>query len=98
MVGSIVKDGCENGRVSVNETSGEVAAVSTTVDGWGELCRIVPLMDTLLVAPIDTELDRNTIDDSDMLGEEVRAVDSVIAKEERRDEVAEGATVCTVED
>ena len=93
-----MKDGCENERVSVKA---EVAAVSTTVDGWGELCRIVPLMNTLLVVPIDTKLDGKTIDDSDTLGEEVRAVDSVTdstTEEEMRDEVAEGATVSTVED
>ena len=91
-----MKDGCENERVSVKDTS--VVAVSmATVDGWGELCRIVPLMDTLLVAPIDTELDTNTID---VPGEEVRAVDSVAdsTTEEEMTEGAEGATVCTVED
>jgi hypothetical protein len=94
-----VKDGCENERVSVKDTS--VVAVSmATVDGWGELCRIVPLMNTLLVVPIDTKLDGKTIDDSDTLGEEVRAVDSVTdsTTEEEMTEGAEGATVCTVED
>ena len=54
-----MKDGCENEGVSVNETSAEVAVVSTTEDGWGEVCRTVLLMDTLLVVLIDTELDKN---------------------------------------
>ena len=72
-----------------------------TVDGWGELCRIALLMDTLLVVGIDAELDKNTIDDSDMLGEDVRAVDSVtvsVKKEKTREEVVEGATDCMAED
>ena len=53
-----MKDGCTNEVVSVNDTSVEVAVVSTTVDGWGELCGIVLPMDTLLVVPIDAVLDK----------------------------------------
>ena len=44
-------------RVSVENITAEMEAVSIdTVDGWGELCRTVLLMDTLVV---DTELENN---------------------------------------